>query len=83
MKEKSERLLWKFLKKFLAKCEDEEQVFKVFTIVLYGMVIFPKVSKHIEATVTNLVEQVEHRVNHVLAIVAKNHSFFDFYWKKK
>ena len=37
------------LKKFFAKCENEEQVFKVFVIVVYEMVIFPKVPNHIEA----------------------------------
>ena len=49
------------LKKFFAKCEEEEEhVFKVFAIVVYEMVIFPKVSNYIEAIVANLVEQVEH-----------------------
>ena len=36
-------ILWEFLKKFLAKCEDEERIFTVFAIVVYVMVIFPKV----------------------------------------
>ena len=56
MKGKSECLPWEFLKKFLAKCEDKERVFKVFAIVMYGMVIFPKVTIHIEAIVVDLVE---------------------------
>ena len=52
-KGKSECLPWEFLKKFFKKCEDEEQVFKVFVIVVYEMVIFLKVSNHIEAAVAN------------------------------
>ena len=53
MKGKSKCIPWEFLKKFLAKCEDEEWIFTVFSIVLYGMVIFPKVSNHIEAVVVD------------------------------
>ena len=59
------------MKKFLTKCEDEEWVFEVFAIMVYEMVIFPKVPNHIEAAIMDLVEQVEHQVNHVPTIVAK------------
>ena len=51
MKGKSECFPWEFLKKFLTKGEDEKWVFKVFAIVVYGMMIFPKVPNHIEAVV--------------------------------
>ena len=47
-KGKSECLPWDFVKKFLTKCEDEEWVFNVFAMVVYGMVIFLKVPNHIE-----------------------------------
>ena len=79
MKGKNECLLWEFLKKFVAKCEDVERVFKVFTIMVHGMVIFPKVSNHVEATVVDLVEQVDHQANHVLAIVAKTIRSLNFF----
>ena len=45
-----------FVKKFLAKSEDEERVFNVFAMAVYGMVIFSKVPNHIEAIVVDLVE---------------------------
>ena len=83
MKGKRECLLWEFLKKFLAKCEDEEQVFKVFTIVVYEMVIFPKVLNHIEVVVANLVEQIEHQANHVPAIVTETIYSLNFCRKKR
>ena len=82
MKGKSECLLWKFLKKFFAKCEDEEQVFKVFFIVVYEMVIFPKVSNHIETVVADLVEQVEHQANPASIIVAETIHSLNFYRMK-
>ena len=43
----------------------------MFVIVVYEMVIFLKVPNHIEAAVVDLVEQVEHQVYHVLAIMAE------------
>ena len=82
MRGKSECLPWEFLKKFLAKCEDEEQVFKVFAIVVYGMVIFTKVPNHIEAIVVDLVEKIDNQANHVLAIVAKTICPFNFCCRK-
>ena len=56
MKGKSECILWEVLKNFLAKCEDEKQIFTIFAIVVYGMVIFQKVTNHIEAAMVDLVE---------------------------
>ena len=63
MKGKRECLLWEFLKKFLAKCEDEEQVFKVFTMEVYRIVIFLKVPNHVETVIVDLVEQVDNQAN--------------------
>ena len=55
-KGKSECLIWDFVKKFLTKCEDEEWVFNVFAMVVYGMVIFLKVPNHIKVAMVDLVE---------------------------
>ena len=82
MKRKNEYIPWEFLKKSLAKYEDEEQVFKVFVIVVYGMVIFPKVSNHVEAAIVDLVEQLDNQANLVLAIVAETIHSLNFCWKK-
>ena len=83
MKGKRECLLWEFLKKFLAKCEDEERVFKVFAIVVYEMVIFPKFSSRIEVAIVNLIEQVEHQANHVPAIMTETIYSLNFCRKKR
>ena len=82
-KGKSKCLIWEFLKKLFAKCEDEERVFKVFAIVVYEMVIFPKFSSRIEVAIVNLIEQVEHQANHVLAIVAEAIHSLNFCQKKR
>ena len=67
---KRECLLWEFVKKYLAKSEDDERVSNVFAMAVYGMVIFSKVLDHIEAIVVNLVEQVNNQANPVLTIIA-------------
>ena len=68
--------------KFLAKCKDEELVFNVFTVAMYGMVIFLKVPNHIEAAMVNLVEQVTSQANLVLAIIVKTIRSLNFCRKK-
>ena len=70
------------MKKFLTKCEDKEQIFKVFDIVVYGMVIFPNVLNHIEAVVVDLVEQIDNQANPDPAIVAETICSLNFYRRK-
>ena len=82
VKGKNECLPWDFVNKFLAKCEDEERVFKVFAIVVHGMVIFLKVSNHKKAIVVYIVEQVNNQANLVLAIITKTIRSLNFYRKK-
>ena len=82
MKEKRECLPWEFLKKFLDKCEDKEQVFKVFAIVVYIMAIFPKVLNHIEAVVMDFVEQIDNQANPIPAIIAKTIHSLNFCRRK-
>ena len=70
------------MKKFLAKCEDEEWIFTVFAMVVYGMVIFPKVSNYIEAVMVDLVKQVEYQANLVPTIMVETIRSLDIYRKK-
>ena len=81
-KGKSECLLWDFVKKFLTKCEDKEQVFNVFFLDVYGMVIFPKVSNHIKVVVVDLVEQANNQVDSVPAIIVETIRSLNFCHKK-
>ena len=70
------------MKKFLAKCEVEEQVFNVFTMTVYRMVIYPKVLNHIDVAVIDLVEQVNNQANPVPAIITKTIRSLNFCRKK-
>ena len=70
------------MKKFLAKCEDQKRVFKVFAVAMYGMVIFLKVPNHMEAVMVDLVEPVDNQANHVSAIIAKTIRLLNFCRKR-
>ena len=52
--------------------------FKVFAIVVYGMVIFPKVLNHIKDVVVDLVEQLDNQANSCSNYHCKNHPFIKF-----
>ena len=43
----------------------------VFTLPIYGLVILPKVPRHVEVSVINVIEQIESQANPVPAIVAE------------
>ena len=43
----------------------------MFSMAVYGMVIFPKVSDHVEAAVVDLVVQVNSQANPVLTIIVE------------
>ena len=82
-KGKSECLPWDFVKKFLPKCEDEEWVFNVFAMAVYGMVIYPKVLNHMEVMVVDLVEQVSNQADFVLAIITETIHLLNFCRRKE
>ena len=67
----NECLSWDFLKKYILESEDDDRVSNVFAMVVYGMVIFPKVPDHDETAVGNLIEQLNGQANPVMAIIAE------------
>ena len=73
---------WNFVKKFLAKCDEEERVFNVFAMAVYRMVIFSKVPNHIEAVVVDLVEQINNQADPVTTIIVKTIRSLNFCHKK-
>ena len=70
-KGKSECFAWDFFKRYIAKNNGEDQVLDIFALAIYGLVIFPKVPGHIEATMIDVIEQIEGQANPVPAIVAE------------
>ena len=50
----------------------------VFALAIYGLVIFPKVSGHVEVVVIDVIEQIESQANPVPTIVAETLSTLNF-----
>ena len=70
-KGKSECFAWDFFKRYIVKNDGEDRVVDVFTLAIYGLVIFLKVPGHVEVVVIDVVEQIESQANPVPAIVAE------------
>ena len=67
-KGKSKCFAWDFFKRYIAKNDGEDQVLDDFALAIYGLVIFPKVSGHVEIVV---IEQIASQANSVPAIVVE------------
>ena len=50
----------------------------VFALAIYGLVIFPKVSGHVEIAVIDVIEQIESQANSVPAIVVETFRTLNF-----
>ena len=70
-KGKSECFAWDFFKRYIAKNDGEDRVVDVFALAIYGLVIFPKVSGHVEVAMIDVIEQIKSQANLVPAIIAK------------
>ena len=77
-KGKSECFVWDFFKRYIAKNDGEDRVMDVFALVIYGLVIFPKVSGHVEVAVIDVIEQIESQANPVPTIVAETFCTLNF-----
>ena len=60
-----------FLKEYILKNNDDDQVMDMFALTVYGIMIFPQSSRYVDATVVDLIEQMDNQINHVPAIVAE------------
>ena len=67
-KGKSECFAWDFFKRYIAKNDGKDQVLDVFTLAIYGLVIFSKVPGHVEVAVIDVIEQIEGQANPVLPL---------------
>ena len=64
-------LEWVFLKDFINNHINEDRGLATLALSIYGLIIFPRVSGHVEVTVIDFFEQVQNHANPSLAIVAK------------
>ncbi|MBA0618775.1 hypothetical protein Godav_028073, partial [Gossypium davidsonii] len=62
---------WKSLGDQILAHPDTKKKVDVFTLSIYGLVIFPKALGHIDEAVTDLFDQLDRRVTPVSAILAE------------
>ena len=64
-------IAWDFLRNCFNKQLTKEQSMSLMALAIYGMVIFPRALQYVEIVLVDLVEQLEHEVNVVPAILAE------------
>ena len=52
-----------FLRRYIIENNDDDQVIDIFTLVVYGTLIFPQSSGYVNAAVVDLIEQIDNQVN--------------------
>ena len=70
-KEKNECVQYDFLESFIIENNHDDRIMDVFALVVYGTLIFPQSSGYVDATVVDLIEQIDNQVNLVPAIVTE------------
>ncbi|XVF29309.1 hypothetical protein REPUB_Repub15cG0109900 [Reevesia pubescens] len=72
MKGESYGISWRLLKPHIMRVSNEEQAMELFSLAIYGLVIFPKVLGHIEIVVIDFFGQLNaKKINLTPSIVAK------------
>ena len=82
-KGKSECFAWDFFKRYITKNDGEDRVVDVFTLVIYGLIIFSKVRRHVKVAMIDVIEQIESQANPVPAIVAETLHILNFCRRSK
>ena len=61
---------------------DDDRVIGIFGLVVYGILIFPQSPGYVDATMVDLIEQINNQANPVPAIVAKTIRSLNFCRRK-
>ena len=70
-KENSFEIEWDFVRGFISEHMNDDQGLDVFTLAVYGMVIFLRVTRHREIVVVDFFEQVQNHCNPSPTILAE------------
>ena len=81
-KGKNECVQCDFLERYIIENDDDDRVIDIFALVVYSTLIFPQSSGYVDATVVNLIEQIDSKVNPVLVIIAETIRSLNYYRKK-
>ena len=70
-KGKNECVQCDFLERYIIENNDDDRVLDIFALMVYGTLIFPQSPGYVDATVVDLIEQIDNQVNLVPAIVTE------------
>ena len=71
LKRKNECVQCDFLERYILDNSNDDRVIDMFTLVVYKTLIFSQSSGYIDATVVDLIEQIDNQVNSVPAIIVE------------
>ena len=81
-KGKNECVQWDFLERYIIENNDDDRVINIFALVVYGTLVFPQSPRYVNATVVNLIEQIDNQANLVPAIVVETIRSLNFCIRK-
>ena len=70
-KGKNECVQCDFLESFIIENNNDDWIIDIFALVVYGTLIFPQSPGYVDATVVDLIEQINNQVNPVPVIIAE------------
>ena len=81
-KGKNECVQCDFLESFIIENNNDDRIIDIFALVVYGTLIFPQSPEYVDATVVDLIEQIDNQVNLVPAIVIETTRSLNYYRRK-
>ena len=82
LKRKNECVQCDFLERYIIENNDEDWAIDIFALVVYGTLIFSLSPEYIDATVIDLIEQIDNQINLALAIVVETIRSLNYCRKK-
>ncbi|XP_040964570.1 uncharacterized protein [Gossypium hirsutum] len=72
---------WKDLKDLIPEHPNTKKKVDIFTLSIYGLVVFPRALGHVDEAVTDLFDRLDKRVTPVSAILAETFRSLNAYWR--
>ena len=82
LKGKNECVQCDFLERYIVKNNNDDRVKDIFSLVVYGIMIFLQSPGYINAVVVDLIEQIDNQVNLVSAIIVETIRFLNYCRRK-
>ena len=71
LKGKNECVQYDFLKRYVIENNNDDRVIDIFALVVYETLIFPQLPGYVDATIVDLIKQIDNQANPVPTIIAE------------